>query len=119
MTRLHELNQKNINYINDLKDTNGRFDKDDLIHMLDMVFGVGNDYIFNDTDLRITLDRHIREANSISDNLGLTEPKECDTQGTFQWNKPVGLLNRSETDTPSVILFYLYKIDYTGNGVRV
>ena len=32
------------------------------------------------------------------------------------WNKPAGLLNRGETDTPSVILFNLNKNRFYGTG---
>ena len=38
-------------------DTNGKFEKDDLIHMLDTVFGVEHDYISKDTEMVITVGR--------------------------------------------------------------
>ena len=57
-------------------DTNGKFEKDDLIHMLDTVFGVEHDYIIKDTGLLITVSRHRREANFIENDLSLTETKK-------------------------------------------
>ena len=36
----------------------GNLDKENLIHMLNMVFGVGHIYIIKDTDSMIMLDRH-------------------------------------------------------------
>ena len=77
LTSLHELYQKIIHYIKDLKDTKGNFDKDDLIHILDIMFGVEHDYISKDTKLVITVGRHTREADFIQSDLGLN-----DTQGT-------------------------------------
>ena len=48
---------KIIHYIKDLKDIEGKFDKDDLIHILDIVFGVEHDYISKDTEMVITVGR--------------------------------------------------------------
>ena len=60
--RLYEFSQKVIHYIKDLKDTEGKFDKDDLIHKVNMVLG-GHHYIIPDIGLTITFARHEGKAD--------------------------------------------------------
>ena len=54
---------KGIHRITDLKDTKGKFDKDDPIHMFDMVFGVGHNFIIKDSKSMFTVGRQSREAD--------------------------------------------------------
>ena len=58
------FNQTFIHHIKDLQDTNGKFDKDGLIHMINMVFWVEQDYIIKDNVSVIMVGRHRREEFS-------------------------------------------------------
>ena len=59
--RLYDLTPEVRLDIKDLKEIKGKFDKENLIHMFNMVLG-GHDYLIIDTDLMLKVGRHIREA---------------------------------------------------------
>ena len=56
-TRLYDLTLETRLDIKDLKDTKGKFEKEDMIHLFNMVLGV-HDLLIIDTDLVLKVGRH-------------------------------------------------------------
>ena len=78
-TRLYDLTLEIRLDIKDLKDTKGKFDKEGLIHMFNMVLR-GQDNIIVDTDLVLTVGWQRQKADFRQNDLGLTETKDYDSQ---------------------------------------